>query len=61
MQLCECKMKIPELNWQKCLDWANFYIYVPVYISTTLWPWVVFSSAVLHYSPHTGKECRHMF
>lgn len=26
------------LNWQKSLDRANFYIYVPVYISTTLWP-----------------------
>lgn len=49
------------INWQKCLDWANFYIYVPVYISTTLWPWVVFSSAVLHYSPHKGKECSFIF
>lgn len=40
------------------MDWANFYIYVPVYISTTLWPWVVFSSAVLHYPhfPHKGKK-----
>lgn len=48
-------------NWQKCLDWANFYIYVPVYTSTTLWPWVVFSSAVLHYVPHKGKECSFIF
>lgn len=38
------------------MDWANFYIYVPVYISTTLWPWVVFSSAVLHYSLTKGKS-----
>lgn len=26
-------------------------------ISTTLWPWVVSSSAVLHYFPHKGREC----
>lgn len=63
MQLCECKKKkkIWELIGEKCMDWANFYIYVPVYISTTLWPWVVFSSAVLHYSPHKGKECSFIF
>lgn len=39
-------------NWQKLFDWANFYIYVLVYISTTLWPWVNCSSAELDYSPH---------
>lgn len=44
------------LNWRKCLDWADFYIYVPVYISTTLWPWVVFSSAVLHYFPQKRER-----
>lgn len=41
-----------RFNWQKLFDWANFYIYVLVYISTTLWPWVKCSSAEPHYAPH---------
>lgn len=28
-----------ESNWLKSLDWANFYIYVPVYFATVLLPW----------------------
>lgn len=50
-----------RINWQKLFDWANFYIYVLVYISTTLWPWVKCSSAELHYSPHKGEECSFIF
>lgn len=34
MQSCVCKMKTFKLA--KCLDWAHFYIYVPVYFYHTL-------------------------